>query len=126
MNRLWIGIGLLVILLAFGIGLLWGSSVFFKEFSAQLEQAGEMALAGNWPDAEKKVTISREQWERWHYFWAAFTDHEPVEQIQNLFSQLEVYHQRRLEVDFATVCGNLAHVAEAIEESHGLKWWSVL
>ena len=126
MNRLWIGIGLLVILLAFGIGLLLGSSVFFQEFSAQLEQAGEMALAGNWPDAEKKVTISREQWERWHYFWAAFTDHEPVEQIQNLFSQLEVYRQRRLEVDFATVCGNLAHVAEAIEESHGLKWWSVL
>lgn len=126
MSRLWIGIGLMVVLLAMGIGLLWGSSVFFKEFSEQMEQAGDLAMAGNWAAAEKKVAQNRGKWEKWRFFWSSFTDHEPVEQMQSLFSQLEVYRQRQLQVDFATVCRNLAHVAEAIEESHGLKWWSIL
>lgn len=126
MNRVWIGIGLLVILLAMGIGLLWGSTVFFEEFSAQIEQAGELAMAGNWAEAEKKAEFCRSQWKRWRYFWSSFTDHEPIEQMQNLFSQLEVYGGRQLDVDFATMCHNIYNVAEAIRESHGLKWWSIL
>ena len=69
MSRLWIGIGLMVVLLAMGIGLLWGSSVFFKEFSEQMEQAGDLAMAGNWAAAEKKVAQNRGKWEKWRFFW---------------------------------------------------------
>lgn len=126
MGRLWIGIGILVVLLAMGIGLLWGSGVYFEELSQDLEQAGELALAGNWQAAEEKAEKGREKWEQYRRFWASFTDHEPVEQMQNLFSQLELYQTRQLEVDFAAVCRNLVHLAEAIDETHGLKWWSVL
>lgn len=126
MLRLWIGIGILAILLAMGIGLLWGSGVFFEELSQDLQQAGDFALAGNWQAAGEKVEKSREKWEAYRPFWASFTDHEPVEQMQNLFAQLELYRTRQLEVEFAAVCRNLVHVAEAIDESHGLKWWSVL
>ena len=126
MGRLWIGIGILVILLAMGIGLLWGSGVFFEELSQDLEQAGELALAGNWQAAGEKAEKSREKWEQYHRFWASFTDHEPVEQMQALFSQLELYRARQLEVDFAAVCRNLVQLAEAIDESHSLRWWSVL
>lgn len=126
MLRLWIGIGILAVLLAMGIGLLWGSSVFFEELSEDLQQAGDFALAGNWQAAGEKVEKSREKWEAYRPFWASFTDHEPVEQMQNLFSQLELYRARQMEVDFAAVCRNLVHVAEAIDEAHGLRWWSVL
>ena len=126
MLRLWIGIGILAVLLAMGIGLLWGSSVFFEELSQDLQQAGDFALAGNWQAAGEKVEKSREKWEAYRPFWASFTDHEPVEQMQNLFSQLELYRTRQLEVEFAAVCRNLVHVAEAIDEAHGLRWWSVL
>ena len=126
MLRLWIGIGILAILLAMGIGLLWGSGVFFEELSQDLQQAGDFALAGNWQAAGEKVEKSREKWEAYRPFWASFTDHEPVEQMQNLFAQLELYRTRQLEVEFAAVCRNLVHVAEAIDESHGLKWWSIL
>ena len=126
MGRLWIGIGILVVLLAMGIGLLWGSGVYFEELSQDLEQAGELALAGNWQAAEEKAEKGREKWEQYRRFWASFTDHEPVEQMQNLFSQLDLYEAQQLEVDFAAVCRNLVHLAEAIDEAHGLKWWSVL
>ena len=60
MLRLWIGIGILAILLAMGIGLLWGSGVFFEELSQDLQQAGDFALAGNWQAAGEKVEKSRE------------------------------------------------------------------
>ena len=126
MNRLWIGIGILVVLFAMGIGLLWGSGVFFEELAQEVEQAGELALAGNWQAATEKVDKSKEKWESWRKFWSSFTDHEPVEQVQSLFSQLELYQERQLEVDFAAVCLNLSHLAEAIDESHSLRWWSVL
>ena len=126
MNRLWIGIGILVVLLAMAIGVLWGSWVFFEEFTHNMEQAGELALAGNWADAAQKAAKSRAQWEKYRHFWSALTDHEPMEQMQELFLRLEIYRQKQLEVDFATVCSSLVQMAEAIDESHSLKWWSIL
>ncbi len=126
MNRLWIGIGILVILLAMGIGMLCISRNFYEEFADGLEQAGELALAGNWSAAGEKAAQSKEKWERYRRFWSSFSDHEPVEQMQALFSQLELYKERQREVDFAAVCRNLVHLAEAIDESHSLRWWSIL
>jgi hypothetical protein len=126
MGRLWIGVGILVVMLAMAIGLLWGSRAFFEDFSDNLEQAGASALAGNWASATQKAEKSRAQWEKYRHFWSAFTDHEPMEQMQELFSRLEIYRQKQLEVDFAAVCGSLVQMAEAIDESHSLKWWSVL
>ena len=126
MNRLWIGIGILVVMLAMGIGLLWWSSVFFEELSQELEQAGELALSGDWQAAGKKAMESEKKWEKWRKFWSSFTDHEPMEQMQSLFSQLELYRVKQMQVDFAAICRTLAHTAQAIEETHGLKWWSIL
>lgn len=126
MNRLWIGIGILVVLLAMGITMLCISWDFYEDFSADLEQAGELALAGNWQAAGEKAEKSREKWEQYRRFWSASTDHEPVEQMQKLFSQLEIYQKRQLAVDFAAVCRDLVHLAEAVDEFHSLRWWSIL
>ena len=126
MNRLWIGVGLLAVLLAASVGMLFVSRDFNKEFTHDLEQAGHSAMAGNWTAAEKQLAKSREKWQTYQRFWASSTDHEPVEQMQNLFSQLELFQARRLEVEFASACRALVNLAEAIDESHGLRWWSVL
>lgn len=126
MNKLWIGIGLLMFLLVGGIGLLWGSSVFFGNFSESVEEAGALALAGDWSGAAREMETTQEKWEIYRHFWASFTDHAPVEQMQALFSQLELYKERQLEVEFASACRALSHVVQAIEETHGLRWWSVL
>ena len=126
MNRLWIGVGLLVILLAMGVTMLFVSRNFYEDFSQSLEQAGRFAMNGNWTAAENQAARSRQKWERYQRFWAAFTDHAPVEQMENLFSQLELYQFQQEAVDFSAVCRSLAYMARAIKESHGLKWWSVL
>ena len=126
MNRLWIGVGLLAVLLAIGVSMLLISKNFNEEFSESLEQAGQSAMSGNWTAAEKQLAVSKEKWQSYRRFWASSTDHEPVEQVQNLFSQLELFQARRLEVEFAAACRALVNLAEAIDESHSLRWWSVL
>ena len=126
MNRLWIGVGLLAVLLAMGVGMLLVSLNFNEGFSESLEQAGQFAMSGNWTAAEKQLAVGKEKWQIYRRFWASSTDHEPVEEVQNLFSQLELFQARRLEVEFASACRALVNLAEAIDESHSLRWWSVL
>lgn len=126
MNRLWIGIGLLVLLLGLGVALWLGSGAFFGEFSHEMEAAGQAALESNWVLAGEKAAECERKWTRFAHFWSAFTDHAPMEQVQSLLSQLELYKNARLEVDFAACCRCLAREAEAIRENHGLAWWSIL
>lgn len=126
MTRLWIGVGILILLFAMGVGFLWGSQTFFRCFQQNMEEASMLALNNQWSEALEKANQSRTAWNQQRRFWSAFTDHEPIEEVQNLFSQLDVYEKARLEVDFATVCNHLAHLAEAIDEAHNLKWWTLL
>ena len=126
MNRLWIGIGVLVLLLAMGVSLLAVSLNFHEDFSHDLKSAGHSAMAGNWADAEKQLAQGREKWQAYQQFWAASTDHEPVEQVQQLFSQLELFQNRRMDVEFASACFALVELSEVINEAHSLRWWSIL
>lgn len=126
MSRLWIGIGIMVVLLAAGIVFLCLSNDFYQDITADLEQAGQAAMDDNWQTAGQKMRESQKKWHRYRRFLSAITDHEPVEEMDSLFAQLQLYEQRRLNVDFAVICQSLSHLAEAIDESHNLKWWSIL
>lgn len=126
MKRLWIGVGILLVLLAMGVTLLCISNHFYQDFSRELQSAQELALAGNWTVAGEKADNAQTLWLQYRRLWASFSDHEPVEELETLLSQLEIYEKRRLEVDFAAVCQGIVHLAEAIDESHNLRWWSIL
>ena len=126
MKRFWIGIALLVILLAGGVAMLEFSQDFYDGLSHKLELAADAALAGHWSEAEKLSQQAKMQWSRHHRFFASFTDHEPIEDVQLLFMKLELYQQAQLTVDFADACCALEQLCEAIDETHNLNWWSVL
>ncbi|MBE6957527.1 MAG: DUF4363 family protein [Ruminococcaceae bacterium] len=126
MNRLWIGIVILFLLLGLGVGLMWGSVAFFGSLSQKVEACGEAALRGNWAFVARETAECEEKWEKYAHFWASFTDHAPVEQVETLFAQLELYKKQRLSVEFAACCRSLAKEADAIGESHGIAWWSIL
>lgn len=126
MNRLGIGIGILAVLLIIGAVFLWLSNDFHQELGAILEQGAQAAMAENWQTADQKLQEGKEKWNRYRRFLSAITDHEPMEEMDSLFSQLELFSQYRLKVDFIAVCNSLSHLAEAIDESHNLKWWSIL
>ena len=126
MKRLWIGVVLLGIMLAGGIGMLLFSHSFYDEFSETLESAADAALSGQWSEAEKLSRQATMQWRRHHRFIASFTDHEPIEDVESLLRKLELYQNTQLPVDFADTCRTLGQLCKAIDESHSLNWWSVL
>ena len=126
MRRLWIGIILLAALLAGGIGMLLFSRNFCEEFSGTLETAAQAALAGEWAKAEVLTEKITGKWERNHKFLASFTDHEPMEEVEQLLSRLRLFQKAQLGVDFADTCQMLRQLCEAIDESHNLRWWSLL
>lgn len=126
MKRLWIGVGILGILLAVGITVLCIGHHFYEDISKDLKTAGESAMAENWEEANQRAEAARDIWSRYRRLWASFSDHEPVEKMETLFSQLEIYQTQQLEVSFAETCTEISHLAQAIEESHNLRWWSIL
>ncbi len=126
MKRFWIGIVLLTALFAFGVVLCIGITALHDHLSQQLDDACTAVQLGDWEKATALADSARAEWERCQHFVASFVDHEPLEQMESLFSELEVFRNRRLAVDYAAICANLSHLSKAIGESHKLAWWSFL
>lgn len=126
MKRLWIGVALLVTVLAVGIGLTVAFDRLHRPMSEQLELASAYALEEDW---DKAVTLAREAkaaWEKCRCFTAAVADHEPLEEIDGLFAQLEVWEKIREPEEYAATCAQLARLAEAMADSQQVTWWSLL
>ena len=126
MKRLWIGIGILLILLGLGIGTTVFAVRIHSDISQNLQQASESALRGKWQDARSLSSDAKTAWESSRKLTASIADHEPMEEIDNLFSQMEVYLVTRQQIPFAACCASLAVLTEAIGEAHAVNWWSLL
>ncbi len=126
MKRLWIGIGILIVLLAAGTFLSWGLPQIQNEMAQTLDLARVAMESDDWQSAISLANSAKDLWERSRHFVASVVDHEPLEEMDSLFSELEVYARARIETGYASVCAQLAHLCEAIGESQQLRWWSFL
>ena len=126
MNRLHLGIGLLGVLLAAGIATTCLFHHIFTPLAQTLEEAGSIALAGNWEQAQDLAQQAYTTWLRFRNITAAAADHAPLEQIEQLFSNLQVYQTLGLRSEFAAICAQLAQMAAAMEEAQAAHWWSLL
>lgn len=126
MKRIWIGIGLLAALLVLG---LWVSDVMENSHqpgAEHLRRAAELAMEEEWGAAEALTRRAREKWkDAWRYS-AALADHEPMDQVDGLFAELEVYAQARDATAYSGTCAHLAELLEAMGNAHGLTWWNLM
>lgn len=126
MKRGMIGVGLLFALLAGGITSSWAMVQWNTPLEETMEQAADFALDGNWGQA---ILLSNRAAESWHGNWhcvAAFADHNPMEEIDCLFAQLEVYAQKQEVLGYAALCRELAQELQAMGEGHIPNWWNLL
>lgn len=126
MKRMYIGIGMLVVLLAVGIGLTAALMAIHAPLADVLDQAGAAAQEGNWPEAEKQLARAQEHWDRWRHVTAAAADHRPMEEMEALFSRLDVLAKLRQADEFTSDCVQLARMAEAMADAQRLTWWNLL
>ena len=126
MGRLWLGIGLMMALLALG---LWTASAMAElhgPISQTLEEAAAQSLSG---DLEGGVMLARKAKARWEENWrrtAAVSDHTPMDEIDGLFAQVESYAAAGQALEFAAHCARLAQRIEAVGDAHKFTWWNLL
>ena len=126
MKRGWIGAALLAALLLLGIFSSLAMGLFHEPMAELLDRASEYALAENWEQAERLSDLAEDKWEEMWHFSASFADHGPMEEIDSLFAQLEVYRQVRDTVGFAAACASLSRQLEAMGDAHEMSWWNLL
>lgn len=109
MKRLWVGIILLLILLAGTLAV----TVAMDRIYAPMVEALE---AG---DLEK----AKERYGRWRDLTAAFADHGPMEEMDALFARAEICED---EQERKALCAELAQRAKAMSNAHSPTWWNLL
>jgi hypothetical protein len=126
MKRSKFGFGLLLALLILGLVSTWAIIRSTAPITETLRRAGERGFLGDWDDAMASMAEAKGCWEKTYPLCASLTDHEPMEDINSLFAQLEVYGESRDTRNFVAVCALLAENLNAIGEAHTLKWWNIL
>lgn len=126
MKRQWIGIGVLVVMLVVAIFLTVRFDQIHTPLSEDLRKASQLAVEQKWETATALTRQARADWKEYREFIAAVADHEPLEKIEYLLDQLQVYADLRRTADFAAICMEVAALADAMLESQSLTWWNFL
>ena len=126
MKRFWLGAGILVGILALGILVTRYAARVHKPIGKDLLEAGSQALEGDWAEADAYFRQARSRWEESRDLTAVVTDHTPMEQIDAMFRQLEVWRQQRQSVWFSAGCAELSAWVEAVADAQAVNWWSIL
>ena len=118
MKRIWFGAALLAALLVLGIF----SAALMEDThltqATQLNRAADFAISGNWNGAGAAFSAAKTGWDKRSPVIAGLSDHEPMDQIEGLFAQLELFLQMRDAVSFSSSCRYLAKQLEALGKSH--------
>lgn len=126
MKRMWLGAALLVAVL--------GISQFFAvrmenihtPEAENLKQAAECALRGDWNRARDLADNANTSWEQMRRITASVSNHEPMDSIDALFAELELYGKFQDPLSFSGTCVHLAELLQALGQEHSLKWWNLL
>lgn len=126
MRRLWLGIGILIVLLGVGIwAQIWMDSLQ-TPCAATLEQAAQEALEENWPHALALAEQAGSRWAQTKKLVSSLADHTPMDEVDMLLAELYVYAQTRETPHFAACCTQLAAMMQAISQAHAFNWWNLL
>lgn len=118
MKRIWFGAALLAVLLVLGIG----SAALMEDThltqAAQLNRAADLAMSGNWEHAGAALSKAKGSWEQRSPIISGLSDHGPMDQINGIFAQLEIFEQMQDTASFCSSCRYLAKQLEALGRSH--------
>ena len=126
MIRGWFGLGLLVLFLILGFVATMVMDNAHLPTEQLLAQAAEKALDG---DFEGAVALGFEAKSRWERHWngtATVADHSPMDDVDALFAEMDIYAATEEKPHFAAVCKELSQRIHAMAEAHRFSWWNIL
>lgn len=126
MKRSWAGLGILVFLLILSVMSTSFMVRTHEPIAADLHQAAQYALEGDWEQAERLQRSAEKNWSKTEDFRQFLADHTPVEEVEAGFQLLKVYCQTREAISFAACCADLSAKTAAVGEAHALHFRNLL
>ncbi len=126
MVRGWLGAGILAVFLVLGIVTAEAMDNAHLPTSKLLTQAAEKTLAGEFESAVPLGMEAKNRWERQWNGTATVADHSPMDDVDALFGEMEIYAKTGEEPHFAACCKELSQRLRAIADAHKFSWWNVL
>lgn len=126
MKRSWIGFGILmgVLLLSLAAGCLMGR--VHQPIAQNLRQAADFGEEEDWEKALPLFGEARCRWEKNRHWVACVADHTPMEDIDDLFAQLQRYAAWEDAEEFTAGCAALSQKITAMADAHMLSLWGML
>ena len=125
-RRFYIGVLLLVLLLALALTVNGITRAIYEPMEQRLRSAGEAALDQDWATALSLTDWAEACWQRYRHFTASVADQSPMDDADRLFGELSVYGRCRDREHFAATCQQLAVLCSAMGEAHSGAWWDLL
>ena len=125
MKRLWIGVGLLAVMLVSGILVPEFLHGCHDAVVTDLDRAAETAMAEQWAETEEFLHRAEEKWQKKRPVTASFADHEPMDDIDGLFEQLKIFARARDPVAFGSTCVYLSSQLKALGDYHEFSLWNL-
>ena len=116
--RFYLGLSILALFLLLGIFTFWGTEQALQPAADLFSQAAQTALAAN---LEEGIGLFRQAAGRWTAARAGIStvaDHTPLEEIESLLAETEVFAQAGDAEHFAACCARLSRLMEAVSDAH--------
>ena len=127
MEKRWIfGWILLLFLLIFCLWISFFTQRFFRPTASMLEDAVQASLEQNWGLALSRAEQAREKWQDRRSYTAFLADQSPMDDMDRLFGEMEVFARCRDQEHFAAVCSQLSVLCHAMADAHSLHLWNLL
>lgn len=126
MGRFWLGVSLLLLFLVFGIWTATAVASIHEPMSQTLAEASQRALGGDFQAGAALARQASASWEKHRFRTASVADHTPMDDIDSLFAEMEVYAEARDAVHFAACCAQLSRKVQSMSDAHKLNWWNFL
>ncbi len=125
-KRFYQGVSLLLVLLGLCVLVTWGTQKIHEPAQMQLLEASQLALE---EDSDQAIRLARQahsRWEKTRTLTAAVADHSPMDDIDSLFAEMEVYAQAEELPHFSACCLQLSKLLQSMYEAHSFTWWNVV
>lgn len=126
MGRFALGVSLLLVMLLLGLWVTYTMNAVNEPVSRLLENAAQSALSGDLEQGINLANQARSIWEKSWHGTASVSDHNPMDEIDGMFSQLTVYAQTGNKEAFAAYCARISRLIHAVGEAHSPYWWNLL
>ena len=126
MIRGWLGVGLLVVFLILGFVTAAVMDNAHLPTEELLAQAADKTLAGDFEEAVALGFAAKHRWDKHWNGTATVADHSPMDDVDALFAEMEIYAKTEEKPHFAAVCKELSQRIQAMAEAHRFSWWNIL